>query len=127
MYVLQDSAVAHSRAYIHHLLLTQELTGFVLLASHNLAHYLRFFAEIRRQVRDLDCAFTCISESAQLHVKITHTQSYHRSASAQIDLRTPNLVARVCVCLQIDRGTFEAYREAMLPLVSTTGRAKAHP
>jgi hypothetical protein len=35
---------ARSCAYVHHLLNTHELLGFILLAQHNLEHYLRFFA-----------------------------------------------------------------------------------
>ena len=38
--------------YIHHLLLTHELLGFILLAMHNLHHYLSFFATVRQQVTD---------------------------------------------------------------------------
>jgi|EP01047_Picozoa_sp_COSAG01_P072599 tRNA-guanine family transglycosylase len=36
--------------YIHHLLLTQELTGQILLARHNLQHYLAFFRALRGHV-----------------------------------------------------------------------------
>lgn len=46
------SCVEDSRAYIHHLLLTHELLGFILLAMHNLHHYLSFFAMVRKQIRD---------------------------------------------------------------------------
>lgn len=44
------SCVEDSRAYIHHLLLTHELLGFILLAMHNLHHYLSFFAMVRQQI-----------------------------------------------------------------------------
>jgi queuine tRNA-ribosyltransferase accessory subunit len=37
----------HSRAYIHHLLVTHEMTAQVLLEAHNTTHMLRFFTEIR--------------------------------------------------------------------------------
>jgi tRNA-guanine family transglycosylase len=46
------SCVEDSRAYIHHLLLTHELLGFILLAMHNLHHYLSFFAIVRKQIHD---------------------------------------------------------------------------
>ena len=48
----EGSAVEYSRAYIHHLLATHELLGFILLATHNLQHYLSFFAAVRARVRD---------------------------------------------------------------------------
>ncbi|KAL4422828.1 hypothetical protein ABPG75_009025 [Micractinium tetrahymenae] len=37
----------HTRAYLHHLLQTHEMTAQVLLELHNTHHYLRFFAAIR--------------------------------------------------------------------------------
>ncbi|KAG9283322.1 queuine tRNA-ribosyltransferase accessory subunit 2 isoform X1 [Astyanax mexicanus] len=37
----------HTRAYIHHLLVTNELLAGVLLMLHNTAHYLRFFRALR--------------------------------------------------------------------------------
>ena len=40
----------HSRAYIHHLLQSHEMTAHVLLEAHNTLHYLRFFAAVRRAV-----------------------------------------------------------------------------
>ena len=40
----------HSRAYLNHLLTVHEMTASVLLYLHNLHHYLRFFAEIRKQM-----------------------------------------------------------------------------
>jgi queuine/archaeosine tRNA-ribosyltransferase len=46
------SCMEDSRAYIHHLLLTHELLGFILLAMHNLHHYLSFFAMVRKHVRN---------------------------------------------------------------------------
>ncbi|XP_061660875.1 queuine tRNA-ribosyltransferase accessory subunit 2 isoform X2 [Syngnathoides biaculeatus] len=38
----------HQRAYVHHLLATNELLAGVLLMLHNTAHYLAFFAAMRR-------------------------------------------------------------------------------
>lgn len=38
---------SHTRAYVHHLLQTHEMSAQVLLEAHNLVHYLRFFAAIR--------------------------------------------------------------------------------
>lgn len=40
----------HSRAYIHHLLVTHEMTAQILLEAHNSMHMLRFFTEIRRAI-----------------------------------------------------------------------------
>lgn len=37
----------HQRAYLHHLLVTNELLASVLLMVHNTAHYLGFFAALR--------------------------------------------------------------------------------
>nr|XP_057915564.1 queuine tRNA-ribosyltransferase accessory subunit 2 [Doryrhamphus excisus] len=37
----------HQRAYLHHLLVTNELLAGVLLTIHNMAHYLGFFAALR--------------------------------------------------------------------------------
>ncbi|XP_051538822.1 queuine tRNA-ribosyltransferase accessory subunit 2-like [Myxocyprinus asiaticus] len=37
----------HMRAYVHHLLVTNELLGGVLLMLHNMAHYLGFFSALR--------------------------------------------------------------------------------
>lgn len=42
----------HTKAYIHHLLKSQELLGKVLLMMHNLHHYLEFFKCIRTAVKD---------------------------------------------------------------------------
>ncbi|XP_015196650.2 queuine tRNA-ribosyltransferase accessory subunit 2 isoform X1 [Lepisosteus oculatus] len=46
----------HSRAYVHHLLVTNELLAGVLLMLHNLHHYSRFFQALREalQVGRLD-------------------------------------------------------------------------
>ena len=41
-----------SRAYIHHLLFTQELLEFILLAIHNPHHYLSLVAMVRKQMQD---------------------------------------------------------------------------
>ncbi|XP_028826458.1 queuine tRNA-ribosyltransferase accessory subunit 2 isoform X2 [Denticeps clupeoides] len=38
----------HQRAYVHHLLVTNELLAGVLLMLHNLAHYLVFFSTLRQ-------------------------------------------------------------------------------
>ncbi|XP_049812703.1 queuine tRNA-ribosyltransferase accessory subunit 2 [Schistocerca nitens] len=40
----------HTRAYIHHLLMTNELLAPVLLSVHNMHHYLAFFRSIRTAV-----------------------------------------------------------------------------
>ncbi|XP_039287513.1 queuine tRNA-ribosyltransferase accessory subunit 2 [Nilaparvata lugens] len=42
----------HTRAYIHHLFLTKEMLGPVLLMIHNLHHYLSFFTFIRKTIRE---------------------------------------------------------------------------
>ncbi|KAK3919853.1 Queuine tRNA-ribosyltransferase accessory subunit 2 [Frankliniella fusca] len=42
----------HTRAYIHHLLTSQELLGKVLLMIHNLHHYLEFFRSIRTAIKN---------------------------------------------------------------------------
>lgn len=41
------ACTAHTRAYVHHLLESHEMTAQVLLEAHNTAHYLRFFAALR--------------------------------------------------------------------------------
>jgi len=38
------------RAYVHHLLVTNELLGGVLLMLHNMAHYLGFFKALREAI-----------------------------------------------------------------------------
>uniref|UniRef100_A0A8C8RB81 Queuine tRNA-ribosyltransferase accessory subunit 2 n=1 Tax=Pelusios castaneus TaxID=367368 RepID=A0A8C8RB81_9SAUR len=42
----------HSRAYIHHLLVTKELLAGVLLMMHNFQHYFSFFRSIREALRE---------------------------------------------------------------------------
>ncbi|XP_001513192.1 queuine tRNA-ribosyltransferase accessory subunit 2 isoform X1 [Ornithorhynchus anatinus] len=42
----------HSRAYVHHLLVTNELLAGVLLMTHNFQHYFGFFRSIREALRD---------------------------------------------------------------------------
>ncbi|KYO22396.1 queuine tRNA-ribosyltransferase accessory subunit 2 isoform X2 [Alligator mississippiensis] len=42
----------HSRAYVHHLLVTNELLAGVLLMMHNFQHYFSFFGAIRDALRD---------------------------------------------------------------------------
>lgn len=44
------AASTHSRAYIHHLLKSHEMTAYVLLESHNTEHMLRFFSAIRAAI-----------------------------------------------------------------------------
>jgi len=39
-----------SRAYVHHLLAVEEMVAQVLLDAHNEHHWLRFFAQVRREV-----------------------------------------------------------------------------
>ena len=46
------SCQEHTRGYVHHLLVTHEMTGNVLLEQHNIFHMLRFFAGIRRAIRN---------------------------------------------------------------------------
>ncbi|KAM9036147.1 queuine tRNA-ribosyltransferase accessory subunit 2 isoform X1 [Sarcophilus harrisii] len=41
----------HSRAYVHHLLVTNELLAGVLLMMHNFQHYFGFFCAIREALR----------------------------------------------------------------------------
>ncbi|XKL60379.1 hypothetical protein PGB90_001395 [Kerria lacca] len=41
----------HTKAYVHHLLITKELLGMVLLMIHNLHHYMEFFRYIREHLR----------------------------------------------------------------------------
>ncbi|XP_071665285.1 queuine tRNA-ribosyltransferase accessory subunit 2 isoform X2 [Patagioenas fasciata] len=42
----------HTRAYIHHLLVTKELLAGVLLMMHNFQHYFSFFSAIQNALRD---------------------------------------------------------------------------
>ncbi|NXN98064.1 QTRT2 ribosyltransferase, partial [Rhinopomastus cyanomelas] len=42
----------HTRAYVHHLLITHELLAGVLLMMHNFQHYFSFFSAIRDALRD---------------------------------------------------------------------------
>ncbi|KAM9967337.1 hypothetical protein ACTFIW_001421 [Dictyostelium discoideum] len=46
------TCIQHTRAYIHHLLNTHEMLAEVLLTIHNVSHYLGFFEEIRRVIKD---------------------------------------------------------------------------
>ncbi|KAK2585741.1 hypothetical protein KPH14_010352 [Odynerus spinipes] len=41
----------HTRAYLHHLHVTKELLGMVLLTIHNTHHYLEFFNAIRKNIK----------------------------------------------------------------------------
>ena len=40
-----------SRAFLHHLVRTKELTGSVLATVHNLVHYLDFMEDLRQAIR----------------------------------------------------------------------------
>ena len=42
----------HTRGYVHHLLVTHEMTAWVLLEQHNVYHMQRFFASIRKAIRE---------------------------------------------------------------------------
>ncbi|EGG14265.1 hypothetical protein DFA_12035 [Cavenderia fasciculata] len=42
----------HTRAYIHHLLNTHEMTAQVLLTIHNVSHYTGFFVEIQNSIKN---------------------------------------------------------------------------
>uniref|UniRef100_A0A8C9FHF7 tRNA-guanine(15) transglycosylase-like domain-containing protein n=1 Tax=Pavo cristatus TaxID=9049 RepID=A0A8C9FHF7_PAVCR len=42
----------HTRAYLHHLLVSNELLAGVLLMMHNFQHYFSFFSAIRDALRD---------------------------------------------------------------------------
>lgn len=42
----------HTRAYVHHLLVTNELLAGVLLMMHNFQHYFSFFSAIQDALRD---------------------------------------------------------------------------
>ncbi|XP_060090631.1 queuine tRNA-ribosyltransferase accessory subunit 2 isoform X1 [Heteronotia binoei] len=42
----------HSRAYVHHLLMTKELLAGVLLMMHNFQHYFAFFRSIRDALKE---------------------------------------------------------------------------
>uniref|UniRef100_A0A674HTZ1 Queuine tRNA-ribosyltransferase accessory subunit 2 n=1 Tax=Taeniopygia guttata TaxID=59729 RepID=A0A674HTZ1_TAEGU len=42
----------HTRAYVHHLLVTNELLAGVLLMMHNFQHYFGFFSAVRDALRD---------------------------------------------------------------------------
>lgn len=44
--------VKYTRAYVHHLLITKEMLGRVLLTTHNLHHWLTWFAAVRERIRD---------------------------------------------------------------------------
>ena len=42
----------HSRAYIHHLLLENELLAYTLIYEHNMHHMLRFMAAVRTSISE---------------------------------------------------------------------------
>lgn len=45
-----DTCQNHTRAYIHHLLITHEMTATVLLEQHNIYHMVSFFRAIRSSI-----------------------------------------------------------------------------
>ena len=45
-----DTCQNHTRAYIHHLLITHEMTANVLLEQHNIFHMVSFFRAIRKSI-----------------------------------------------------------------------------
>lgn len=47
-----DTCRNHTRSYIHHLLVTHEMTAQVLLEQHNVYHFMAFFDGIRRAIRE---------------------------------------------------------------------------
>jgi len=47
-----DACANHSRAYVHHLLNTEEMLGDVLLSIHNTHHWLAFFSAARRMIAE---------------------------------------------------------------------------
>lgn len=69
--VLQNCACLtckqHTRAYIHHLLKSQELLGRVLIMIHNLHHYLEFFKSIRRAILNDSLDSLCFLVQTQDH------------------------------------------------------------
>ncbi|XP_026537526.1 queuine tRNA-ribosyltransferase accessory subunit 2 isoform X1 [Notechis scutatus] len=56
----------HSRAYIHHLIMTKEMLAYVLLMMHNFQHYFSFFSSIRNALKEdkLDQLSKIISRQA---------------------------------------------------------------
>jgi queuine tRNA-ribosyltransferase accessory subunit len=44
------ACTSHTRAYIHHLLESHEMTAQVLLEAHNTTHYLKFYKAVQRAV-----------------------------------------------------------------------------
>lgn len=46
------ACASHTRAYIHHLLQSHEMTAQVLLEAHNTAHYLKFFGAVRKAIAE---------------------------------------------------------------------------
>ncbi|XP_070606042.1 queuine tRNA-ribosyltransferase accessory subunit 2 isoform X2 [Erythrolamprus reginae] len=56
----------HSRAYIHHLIVTKEMLAYVLLMMHNFQHYFSFFSSIRNALKEdkLDQLSKIISRQA---------------------------------------------------------------
>lgn len=45
-----DTCRMHTRSYIHHLLVTHEMTGHVLLEQHNVLHMLQFMKAVRQAI-----------------------------------------------------------------------------
>ena len=42
----------HTRAYLHHLIRSEELLGLTLLSLHNLTHLIRFTTAMRQAIQD---------------------------------------------------------------------------
>jgi queuine tRNA-ribosyltransferase len=63
----------HSRAYIHHLIKTDEMLGWQLLATHNIAFYHRLMREIRASIlRDDFAAFYETKRHELVGIDIDH-------------------------------------------------------
>jgi queuine tRNA-ribosyltransferase subunit QTRTD1 len=72
-----------TRAYLHHLLNVREMLGDILLYLHNLQHYYRFFAAIRRS----------IDAGSFPEYRATFTQRYSEKESSAPPLAVPLMVA----------------------------------
>ena len=53
------SCLNHSKCYIHHLLLVNEMLGSTLLAYHNLFHFSLFFSQVRKAQSELSFDARC--------------------------------------------------------------------
>ncbi len=47
-----EACLNHSRAYLHHLIRSDELLGLTLLSLHNLTHLIRFTSAMRRSIHE---------------------------------------------------------------------------